>query len=113
MAAFIVYGSLYPFDFSVPPHGPGALAVFFASWNARPGRGDFLANILLYMPFGFFFLLGLRASPRLLPLTVLAGSLLSLSMELTQYYDVGRDTKDLSTPPLLDKEPIGLMGPMV
>jgi VanZ family protein len=95
MAVFIVYGSLYPFDFRIPPGGAGPIAVFLASWNARPGRGDFLANILLYSPFGFFCLLGPRriGSARTFFLAVLAGGLLSLCMELTQYYDFGRDTE--------------------
>src|SRR5271166_6542346 len=96
MVAFIVYGSLYPFDFSIPAHDPGPIAVFLASWDSRPGRGDFLANILLYIPFGLFFLLGFRRgrgrAGRLL-LTVFAGACLSLCKELTQYYDVGRDTE--------------------
>jgi VanZ family protein len=92
MVAFIVYGSLYPFNFRIPPSGPGALAVFVGGWDARPGRGDFIANILLYIPLGFFFQLGFRRGPGLVG-AALAGSLLSLSMELMQYYDVGRDTE--------------------
>jgi VanZ family protein len=95
MTAFIVYGSLYPFDFRIPPQGPGAVAVFLASWNKRPGRGDFLANILLYMPFGFFFVLDFRRGLRIpgVLLAVFAGASLSLCMELIQYYDNGRDTE--------------------
>jgi VanZ family protein len=96
MAAFIVYGSLYPFDFRVPPPGPGAVGAFLESWDKRPGRGDFLANILLYIPFGLFFLLGCRHGRPFagkLFLTVFSGALLSLCMELTQYYDAGRDTE--------------------
>jgi VanZ family protein len=92
MVAFIVYGSLYPFDFRVPPNGPGALAVLLGSWNARPGRGDFIANVLLYLPLGFFALPGFRRGTGLVG-AVFAGALLSLSMELTQYYDAGRDTE--------------------
>jgi VanZ family protein len=95
VVGFIVYGSLYPFEFRIPPHGPGAVTVFLASWNARPGRGDFIANVLLYMPLGFFFAPGFRRGaifPRVL-LAVLAGGSLSLCIELTQYYDAGRDTE--------------------
>jgi VanZ family protein len=95
MAAVIVYGSLYPFDFRVPARGIGPLATFLASWDQRPGRGDFVANILLYLPFGFCFLLGFRRGPFIpvaLLLAALAGALLSLSIELIQYYDAGRVT---------------------
>lgn len=95
MVAVIVYGSLYPFVFRIPSDGVGPIATFLATWNERPGRGDFLANILLYLPFGFFFLLGSRRGPHFaggLLLAVLAGALLSLSIELTQYYDEGRVT---------------------
>lgn len=94
LAAMIAYGSLYPFDFSVPAAGPGPLNALLSTWADRPGRGDFLANILLYMPFGFFGTLTLQQSR---PVSrffrpMLLGSLLSISMELAQYYDIGRVT---------------------
>jgi VanZ family protein len=95
IAIVIIYGSLYPFDFSVPVGGPGPVRVLLDSWGNRPARGDFLANILLYMPLGLF---GTLSFPqrvgfwRRLPVVVAGGALLSLTMELTQYYDVGRDT---------------------
>jgi VanZ family protein len=95
MAAVILYGSFYPFEFRIPPHGIGPIATFLESWNDRPGRGDFIANILLYLPFGFFFMLGFRRGARMeraLFVVVLTGALMSLSVELTQYYDEGRIT---------------------
>ena len=95
MATVILYGSLYPFQFRVPPHGIGPLATFIASIWQRPGRGDALANILLYIPLGFFFVLGFRRGPPQnvgLVLATAIGALLSLSIELTQYYDEGRVT---------------------
>ena len=96
VAIVIAYGSLYPFDFSVPADGPGPISTLLHSWAKRPSRGDFLANILLYMPLGFFGMLSFprRAGfwPRL-AVVVAGGALLSLTMELTQYYDVGRDTE--------------------
>jgi VanZ family protein len=95
IVAVIVYGSLYPFEFRVPANAVGPLSTFLATWNERPGRGDFLANILLYLPLGFFFLLGLghgSRTARRLALVVLSGAVLSLTMELTQYYDDGRVT---------------------
>jgi VanZ family protein len=95
VATVILYGSLYPFQFRVPPHDIGPVATFLASIWQRPGRGDALANILLYMPLGFFFVLGFRRGPAQnvgLVLATAIGALLSLSMELTQYYDGGRVT---------------------
>jgi VanZ family protein len=95
MMAVILYGSLYPFEFRIPPNGIGPLPTFLRTWHEPPGRGDVLANILLYMPLGFFVRLGFRRGVHLdvaLFLSVLAGSLLSLSIELTQYYDATRIT---------------------
>jgi VanZ family protein len=95
VATVILYGSLYPFQFRVPPHDIGPVATFLASIWERPGRGDALANVLLYMPLGFFFLLGFRRGSAQnvgLVLATVIGALLSLSMELTQYYDEGRVT---------------------
>ena len=95
MVLIIAYGSLYPFDFSRPPTGPGPVYTLLSTWANKPGRGDFLSNILLYMPLGFFGELtftGMRPVTRLLA-TILLGAILSISIELTQYYDVGRDTQ--------------------
>jgi VanZ family protein len=95
VATVIIYGSLYPFEFRVPPHDIGPVATFLASIWERPGRGDALANVLLYMPLGVFFLLGFRRGSAQnvgLVLATVIGALLSLSMELTQYYDEGRVT---------------------
>jgi VanZ family protein len=94
-AIVIIYGSLYPFDFSVPTGGPGPVSVLLSGWANRPSRGDFLANILLYMPLGFFGMLSFSRHvgfwPRLF-LVVAGGAALSVTMELIQYYDAGRVT---------------------
>src|SRR5690348_6248096 len=96
MALVIAYGSLYPFDFSVPIAGPGPVHALLATWANKPGRGDFLSNVLLYTPFGFFgaltFADRMRLVTRLFAI-ILLGATLSVSVELTQYYDVGRDTQ--------------------
>jgi VanZ family protein len=102
VAAVIVYGSLYPFEFRIPPSGLGPVGTFLASIGQRPGRGDALANILLYLPLGFFLSLCLRRGPRhsgTLVLAIAISSLMSLSMELAQYYIPGRVTSfnDLAT----------------
>jgi len=90
----IIYGSLYPFALHVPPGDEGALTSFLATWRRPPqSRGDLLANLLFYFPFG---LLAVRALVEKLGyktaliLTVASGALLSLSMELLQHFDAGR-----------------------
>lgn len=95
VTALILYGSLYPFEFRVPLDGSGAWNTLLSGWAARPGRADFLANILLYMPFGWF---GMSALPRpaktslRLALVALCGAGLSVTVELVQYFDVDRIT---------------------
>jgi VanZ family protein len=91
IAAGIVYGSLYPFIFRVPLHGIGPVATLLASVDDRPGLRDTIINILLYLPFGFCFALGLDLRRGLtIAVTTAIGGLLSLSMELSQYYVVWR-----------------------
>ncbi len=95
IVAVIIYGSLYPFAFRVPDEHTGMIANFLRTWADKPGRGDFIANILLYMPLGYFALLAINpriSAPSRLTIATLAGALLSLCMELTQYYDAGRDS---------------------
>ncbi|MEA2774574.1 MAG: hypothetical protein QOD93_7536 [Acetobacteraceae bacterium] len=92
---FIVYGSLYPFQFHPPAGTAGLFRTLFGTWQEWDRRGDLLSNILLYMPFGF---LATHTSPGRAPaavralLAILAGTALSVGMELTQFYDEGRVT---------------------
>lgn len=91
----IVYGSLYPFAFSVPDNGEGPLRTLIESWSVPPGRGDLIANILLYMPLGFFGVRAFRQTTRFwvrFSITIGGGALLSVAMELAQYFDPGRVT---------------------
>ncbi len=93
--AVIIYGSLYPFAFHIPASATGPVHALLATWANKPGRGDFISNILLYMPLGYFGVLaaGERSSRSLRPIVVtLIGATLSLAMELTQYYDAARDS---------------------
>ena len=53
-------------------------------------RAAFIANILLYMPLGFCAVLAVRrgsGTARRVALITLAGALLSITMEVTQYFD--------------------------
>lgn len=93
--ALIIYGSLYPFEFRIPVRGQGALNALLHSWATAPGRGDFVANVLLYSPLGWFGTLSLSQRRGLgfrLWVVVIAGTALSVSMELTQYFDSDRVT---------------------
>jgi len=87
ITGLILYGSFCPFEFSVPAEGVGALQTFINSVGSRPGRGDLIVNVVLYLPFGFFFVLGFTRRWAAVPLGVLCGAALSLLVELTQYYD--------------------------
>ena len=94
--AVIIYGSLYPFMFRQPVDrlGPAARALF-DSWAEAPSRGDFIANVALYMPLGFFAILAIGkgvGTPKRITLAVLTGAVLSTCMELAQFYDDGRQT---------------------
>ena len=93
--AMIAYGSLYPFDFHWIGDGIGPLHTLLYNWDKTPGRGDFVSNILLYMPLGFIgtITVGRRVGLAQLGLTVLIGMSLSLAIEVAQYYDAGRDTE--------------------
>ncbi len=93
--AMIAYGSLYPFAFHAVPHGIGPIRTLIGRWNRPPGQGDFISNILLYMPLGFAgaISVGRRASLSQMGMATLMGAGLSLSMEIAQYWDVGRDTE--------------------
>jgi VanZ family protein len=62
------------------------------SWDKPPTSfGDFIANVLLYMPLGFFAALAMRSRYRLL-LATLVGLALCTAIEIAQFYDQGRVT---------------------
>jgi len=89
--AVIVYGSLYPFRFYDNPDPQGPLGALLTTWNVVSGRGDLLANIVLYLPLGFFCVRSSKLPSRYSVLgAVAAGISLSTTMKLLQFYDVGR-----------------------
>ena len=87
--ALIAYGSLYPFNFKPDAVDGGLLdALSRLSW-ARAGRGDRIANVLLYLPAGFCLSLWLNSHCRRWVSVIVAtllGTLLSLSIEVAQVY---------------------------
>jgi VanZ family protein len=88
----IVYGSLYPFHFRRPPRLAGALPALISTWRGPFGRGDFIANVLLYLPLGLFWVPALRRMKRIagITLTVFLGFALSVCIELLQFYEPAR-----------------------
>jgi len=92
VTAVILHGSLYPYDFHVPAGSAGPLDALLHSLNRpRDSFGEMIANILLYIPFGFFAVLTIRSRWRLAVVTVL-GVVLCTSIELAQFYDTDRVT---------------------
>jgi len=93
IALLIVWGSLYPFEFFVPPEQLlhrrllGALSHHMT-------RGDMASNVLIYMPFGAVMMLALFGRSRLTHVlqTTVFGSLLSMNMELAQAFTRHRVT---------------------
>ena len=91
LLALILYGSFYPFAF-YSAHVSGLLLAFWATAHQPFDRGDFVSNILLYLPLGFF---AVRCFPQFpaiarVPAVALAAALLATSIELAQFFDRGR-----------------------
>jgi VanZ family protein len=101
VVALIAYGSLYPFNFKPDAIEGGVLsALERLSW-ARAGRGDRIANVLLYLPLGFslFLWLNMRLRRDVSALLAIAlGALLSFAIEIAQVYVSARvpSLKDLA-----------------
>jgi VanZ family protein len=94
-AALVLYGTLYPFTVVHAAQLSDILPRFLESLHSRPGRGDVLSNVVLFLPFGFFGMQGLlprAARIGRLMVVCLLGAALSLLIECTQTFIVGRDT---------------------
>ncbi|HLH39030.1 MAG TPA: VanZ family protein [Bryobacteraceae bacterium] len=92
LAALILYGSLYPFRFHPVYFPHGLLRAFLATAYGRVDRGDVISNILLYLPLGYFAVRVWPVAPapvRVMAM-IIAGAILSTSIELAQFYDLGR-----------------------
>jgi VanZ family protein len=90
VVGFILYGSLYPFQFHARPAETDPFAYLLSTWRDWDHGGDLVANILLYIPFGF---LGVGAFGRWAALPVLlAAAALATGVELGQFHDQGRVT---------------------
>ena len=90
VVGFILYGSLYPFQFHARPAETDPFAYLLSTWQDWDHGGDLVANILLYIPFGFF---GVYALGRWAALPILlAAAALATGVELGQFHDQGRVT---------------------
>lgn len=90
VVAVILYGSLYPFRFHAHPAATDPFAYLLSEWHDWDHGPDLLANILLYIPFGFF---GVRAFGRWAALPIVLGAAaLATGVELAQFHDQGRVT---------------------
>ena len=95
LGAVITWLELYPFHFRVPASGLGALHTLVKSWADPPPPGDFIRNIVAYIPLGFCATMALgypRPSLGCVLVVVLACTFCSISFELTQYFIPGRFT---------------------
>ncbi|HYM35606.1 MAG TPA: VanZ family protein, partial [Steroidobacteraceae bacterium] len=91
--ALILYGSLYPFELLPRVHTLTLRETLLEMSWSRSGRGDRIANILLYVPLGFclFLLLHARIRRRSAVLwSTACGLILSYAIELTQVFIVDR-----------------------
>lgn len=89
----IAYGSLYPFTGWQALHGSPPFG-FLASLPDYIEKADVAQNLLAYMPFGLFLVAALRRrfeGGAALGLALLAGGLLSLTMESLQQWLPSRD----------------------
>lgn len=92
IAGLIVYGSLYPFNFSAA--APGAFARLFSNWQLLTPLGDLLGNIGLFAPWGLVGMLALAPHwglPRAAAMTALSGIAISLGVQVLQIWVPSRD----------------------
>ena len=96
ICTLILYGTLYPFDFTaVNAHAESALKLMTSPVATRPGLGDLFSNIVLFLPFGFFAMQCLfRRTSRFwrLLFVVILGTALSSGIECAQIYLPSRIT---------------------
>jgi VanZ family protein len=87
---FILYGTLFPFEFDFRSHLQSPVWILIHSWPSHYNRffvPDTITNVLLYMPLGFaaFLAFGRRWWAALL-----LGVALSAAVEMLQIYDATR-----------------------
>ena len=89
VAALIVYGSLYPFNFYFDNISFGGVSDFLSDTNTISRSGDILGNIGLFVPFGVAGMLGLvpgRSAAARLLLLCLIGFFLAAGLQALQLF---------------------------
>lgn len=92
--ALVTLGSIYPFNFTTAEISGTAISEFLGSCCGRPGRGDTVANIILFMPVGFTGMLGVwldRPVRRRMFLVFFWGALVALFLQVLQLFLPSRD----------------------
>jgi VanZ family protein len=96
MVVTIIVLCLDPFRFSIRHGDVNAVGALIRSWSKPPEPIDFVLNIALYAPLGVFGALsssGRLGHPwRRVALVTSGGALLSIAIELAQYFDATRYT---------------------
>jgi VanZ family protein len=97
--AIILYGSLFPLRFAASGDAADALNALINGWPRRISRGDAVANVLLYIPFGFALAGVLRqawagraGTLAALMAAAIGGAMLSAAIEMTQFFIPVRTT---------------------
>jgi len=91
----ILFLCLSPFRFSIRHGNINAIGALVGSWAKPLQPIDFVLNIALYIPLGVF---GALSSPgrqrpwRRIAIVTAGGALLSIAIELAQYFDAARYT---------------------
>ncbi|MDR0311234.1 MAG: VanZ family protein [Acidobacteriota bacterium] len=91
--ALILYGTLHPFSFTFGSREESILSLLAASTHSYVGRGDTIANVILFLPFGFFAMQSVfQRAPRPIRLIfiVVSGAALSFGIECAQSCLPGR-----------------------
>lgn len=88
---FIAYGSLYPFNFDFSRPLPEDLGAWLLNWQQRTIRSDVIANILLFIPYGFFGALTIQQKQRKailwsILLMLGGGILFAICLQFIQFY---------------------------
>lgn len=92
LLALILYGSLFPFEFSTLGAPAQIFTAFLSTAHDPVDRADILSNVLLYFPLGFFAarIFPNRSALFRIAAVTFAGASLSTAIELAQTYDAGR-----------------------
>ena len=89
LVAFLVsYGSLYPFGFDLEAGRPDAFAALWDTLGEVTERGDVLANIALFLPYGFAGWLACSGASPVARIVIVVGSSLVIGtgLQIAQIY---------------------------